>query len=276
MMDNKILVFSHLMKTGGTSLNQHLKGCYGSKMHVVTKARNLLLDGDPYDKEEFGDDLKKFKELKVISGHQVRPFIDYGVFEEYFKWMIILRHPHKRFVSHYIQITNREGSIHKGLSIEEWERRFDTSNYMVRFIAGKSDLNLAKEILKEKFMVVGLTEELNHTINMMRAVMGDNKFKLPRESHKNKSTDNTLKNSLLNNKIDFIKKSNDLDLKLYHFVKNELWPTQLRHIDTSKVDNKKNSLLLENLNKIRFQRKRYKYHSGKLTIGNLKYFLRNW
>lgn len=275
-MINNILVFSHLMKTGGTSLNQHLKGCYGSKMHIVTKSKNLFVSADPYNKNEFKFDLQKFQNLKVISGHQVRPFVDFGDLEDSFKWFIILRHPYKRFVSHYIQIANREGSIHKGISFEEWVRKFDTSNYMVRFIAGKEDLDLAKKILQEKFEVVGLTEELEISINMMRATFGDNKFKLPRELHKNRSTDNSIRDNLLENRLDFIKKSNELDLELYLFVKKELWPKQLKEIDLNRLINNKNNALIENLNKLRFQKERYKYHSGKITIGNLKYFLRNW
>ena len=265
-----------MMKTGGTTLNQHLKGCYGSKMHMVTKPKNMFVTADPYFKNEFIDDSKKFSKLSVLSGHQVRPFVDFGKFEDSFNRFILLRHPYKRFVSHYIQTTNREGSIHNGLSIEEWEKKFDTSNYMVRFITGKKDVEFAKRLLKEKFEVVGLTEELGLSINMMRVISGDKKFVLPRESHKNKSVDNRFKNSLLENKLDFIKKSNKLDMELYQFVKNELWKKQLEEIDLSKVDDKKNNIIFENINKIRYQKKRHNYHSGKLTIENLKYFLRNW
>ena len=275
-MKNKIIAFSHLMKTGGTSLNQHLKGCYGSKMHIITKHRNLDVAGEPYNPTEFEEDIKKFSKLLVLSGHQLRPFVDFGSYEENFKWLIILRHPYKRFVSHYIQITNREGTIHKGLKIEDWLTKFETSNYMVRFIAGKEDVDLAKKILLEKFEVVGLTEEFDRTIKMMRAVIGDKKFYAPNELHKNLSTDNTLRDEIFENQMDLIKESNKLDLELYNFVKEKIWPKQLKEIDINNLDNRKKIRLLENINKIKFQIKRYNYHSGKLTFGNLKYFIRNW
>lgn len=275
-MKNNVIVFSHLMKTGGTSLNQHLKGCYGSKMHIVTKPENLLVNTNPYNLKEFKKDLGQFSKLSVLSGHQVRPFIDFGSFEENFKWFIILRHPYKRFVSHYIQITNREGTIHHGLKINEWVTRFDTSNYMVRCIAGKEDVNLAKKILIEKFQVVGLTEEFDSTIKMMRAVIGDKNFYAPNVSHKNLSTDNKLRDEIFEKEIDFIKKNNILDMELYNFVKEKIWPKQLEEIDVSHISDRKKMPLIENVNKIKFQFKRYNYHSGKLTIGNLKYFIRNW
>ncbi len=271
-----IIVFSHLMKTGGTSLNQHLKGCYGSKMHVVTKSKNLLIDGQAYKAEELKIDLERNLKLKVLSGHQVRPFVHFGEFESQLKWLIILRHPYKRFISHYIQIINREGSIHKGLSLYDWTKKENASNYMVKFIAGSENIDLAKSILLEKFQVVGLTENMDTSLKMMRAIIGDNNFTAPNELHKNLSTDNSLRDSLLKSEIDFIKDNNKLDLELYEFAKDKIWKKQLAQIDLSNLNNKKRSHLAENLNKIRFQIKRYNYHSGKLTWGNLKYFLRNW
>ena len=74
-------MFSHMMKTGGTSFNQHLKGCFGSKMNVVTKQNNLSVDAEPYLIKDFELDSKKISTLKVVSGHQVRPFVDFGVHE---------------------------------------------------------------------------------------------------------------------------------------------------------------------------------------------------
>lgn len=271
-----IIVFSHLMKTGGTSLNQHLKGCYGSKMHVVTKPKNLLIDGEAYNAEELKNDLKRNSNLKVFSGHQVRPFVNFGDLEGQLKWFIILRHPYKRFISHYIQIINREGSIHKDLSLYDWTKKYNTSNYMVKFIAGSEDLDKAKKILLEKFDIVGLTEKMDLTIKMMRAVANDYKFTVPNVMHKNFSTDNSLRDGLLLSEAGFIEENNRLDLELYEFAREIIWKKQLLEIDLSNLNNKKKSHLAENINKIRFQIKRYNYHSGKLTWGNLKYFLRNW
>ena len=270
------MMFSHMMKTGGTSFNQHLKGCYGSKIYVVTKSKNLNVDGEPYTMKDFEFDSKKKSSVRVISGHQIRPFVNFESYESNLIWMTFIRHPYKRYVSQYIHHTKRLGSIHNDLSFRDWIKKYNTSNYMVKFIAGVEDLELAKEILTNKFEVVGLTEELELSINMMRAIFLDKKFTAPSLINRNKTMDNNFKNYLLINELDLIKKNNDLDIELYNFVKKEIWPKQLSKIDLSLLDDKKNSSLIENINKIKFIVKRFKYHPGKLSYGNIKYFIRNW
>jgi hypothetical protein len=55
---NKILVFSHMMKTAGTSISKQLIAHYGSKMHIVPGG--LLMNDDCYNKEGFKMIIKSY------------------------------------------------------------------------------------------------------------------------------------------------------------------------------------------------------------------------
>lgn len=88
---DKIIVFAHMMKTAGTAINKSLIGHFGRKMHMIPGG--LKMQDDYYDIENFQDDLKKFKDLKLIVGHPIRPYMDYGTLENNLVWATIFREP---------------------------------------------------------------------------------------------------------------------------------------------------------------------------------------
>jgi hypothetical protein len=153
---NKILVFSHMMKTAGTSISKQLIAHYGSKMHIVPGG--LLMNDDCYNKEGFKNDYKKLHQrLKLISGHPMRPYIDFGEHEKNMAWFTFFREPTKRFVSHYLhdyKWTNHfslnSHKVMKNSSIIEWDKFYNFSNYQTRFIAGENNFDKAVELLEKK------------------------------------------------------------------------------------------------------------------------------
>ncbi|MDZ7755205.1 hypothetical protein [Rhodohalobacter sp.] len=126
--NKKILVFAHMMKTAGTSLSKQLIGHYGNKMHIVPGG--LKMGDDYYSETDFEKDLELFnKNLKIISGHPMRPYIDFGRFEDRMAWFTFFRKPQKRYVSHYLhdfkwtnEFAYRRYQQMKNKSIIEWEK----------------------------------------------------------------------------------------------------------------------------------------------------------
>jgi len=164
--DNRLLVFSHMMKTAGTSLSKQLAAHFGRKMHIVPAG--LKMDDDYYNKSKLKNDLDLFNQkLKIITGHPMRPYIDFGKeAEQAMSWFTFFREPKKRYVSHYLHDFNwtnnfsfRRYKHMKEKNIVEWEELEGFSNYQTKFLAGEDNVDKAIEILETKFSWLGLTEE---------------------------------------------------------------------------------------------------------------------
>lgn len=141
-----ILVFSHMMKTAGTSLSKQLIEYYGKKVHIVPGG--LKIEDDYYDNKKLREDFNKKKnKLKVLIGHPVRPYINFEIPERNLKWFTFVRHPEQRYLSHYIHKYHETNHFtHKGYremsskTILEWEKIDNCSNYQCKFISGEQTL----------------------------------------------------------------------------------------------------------------------------------------
>jgi hypothetical protein len=127
--DDRLLVFAHMMKTAGASIGKQLVAHFGGAMHIVPGG--LKMGDDYYNYSKLKNDLDRFNQrLKVITGHPMRPYIDFG--EEAVQrmlWFAFFREPKKRYVSHYLHnfkwTDGFSYTTHKDMkdkSIMEWER----------------------------------------------------------------------------------------------------------------------------------------------------------
>src|SRR5690554_5945249 len=118
-----LIVFAHMMKTAGTSLNKLLIGHYGKKMHIVPGG--LKLKDDFYEKRDLLRDIEK-SNLSIIAGHPLRPYKDFDIGN--LQWITFMRNPLTRYVSHYLyddalsnHFSNMRFKDMKDDSIIEWE-----------------------------------------------------------------------------------------------------------------------------------------------------------
>jgi len=209
-----MLVFLHIPKTAGTTFEFILENSFGLS-HCHT---------DHTKKEQFGpNDLefarRIFPRLRSIAGHNLvdpprisAPNASYVTF---------LREPVARVFSHY------QDSVVRGKSGMTFEAALRTNeefeNLHVKLMGGGRNLDKAKRFLA-KCAFVGLTEKFDLALHILERL---SPYKLNLHyKRKVVARDNTIKKSLEadNKMIEMARDFNKLDLELYGFAANEIFP----------------------------------------------------
>lgn len=175
-MDRKAVIFLHIPKTAGTTLNRIIEGQY-SPFEIFTM--------DPYRIRATPERLKRLSEgrrrrLRVVRGHMfygIHEFLPQGA-----TYITMLRDPVARALSTYYFILRRPlNPLHRKvkkerLGVEDCIRLFpQRHNLQCRLIAGVKDtaiaderlLEMAKENLVKSFSVVGISERFKESLMLM-------------------------------------------------------------------------------------------------------------
>jgi galactose-3-O-sulfotransferase len=224
------LIFLHIPKTAGTTLNRIIEWQYDPR---------LIFTVDPH---RFRATVKRFhtfseerrRSYQVLRGHLV-----YGIHEflpQRATYITMLRDPVSRFLSSYQFILRRplhplhQKMKRQRLGPEDLIRLTPQSqNLQCRFISGigkggKCDeriLEMAKANLKSSFRVVGLTERFHESLLLMIAAFG---WKVPFYQNQKVAK---VRPAIDAGLAEFIRKHNRLDVELYRFGE-ELFEAQLR------------------------------------------------
>ncbi|MBU8879974.1 sulfotransferase family protein [Bacillus sp. FJAT-29790] len=242
---DKLVIFMHIPKTGGTTLESILKKQYQEFELVHT--RRLGFWGAKAPEINFPKD--KIQKLQCIRGHF--PFGIHEQFPKAFTYCTLLRDPVERLISlYYFLLIDKRNKMYrkaKNLSIKQFMEsdrfKIQTVNMQTRQVSGGGvpDLDLAKENLKNYFSVVGITEMYNESLFLMSQELGWSK--LDSFYKKDNVTPNRLtKDQLSEDVINIIKKNNELDMELYNFAKQALKEKINQLDDASKLKLKKISL----------------------------------
>jgi len=216
-----LLAFVHIEKCGGTTVIDALRRTYLlNHVDVIPQDRNSMLYND--------DDLRNLHGLRPrvasISGHSIRIHSNLETVVPNVTYFTCLRDPVRRYLSEYYTYVERLGMAP---NFRDWLDRTDRHNFQTRAIAGKPDLELAKQILDEKFAVVGLLEEfeeffirLSYTAQMVtgHAIRPARGLLNPRDSGNRSSLPSP--QDLLDQFGDSIELANALDLELYRYAKD--------------------------------------------------------
>lgn len=221
-MNREALVFLHIPKTAGTTLNRIIEWQY-SPFAIFTI--------DPYRIRATAERLKRLSEarrrrLRVVRGHLL-----YGIHEflpQGATYVTMLREPVARVLSAYYFVLRRPlNPLHRklkrqALSVEDCLRLFpQRQNLQCRFIAGVGDtaadderlLDVAKENLRKSFRVVGISERFEESLMLMAKTFG---WQIP--SYENQKVAKT-RPKLDPGTEEMIRDHNRLDLELYEFGK---------------------------------------------------------
>ena len=222
-MDREALVFLHIPKTAGTTLNRIIEWQY-SPFEIFTM--------DPYRIRATPDRFKRLSERRRRQLRMVRGHMFYGIHEflpQGATYITMLRDPVPRALSAYYFILRRPlNPFHRKvkkerLGIEDCIRLFpQRHNLQCRMIAGVKDvgstddkrlLDMAKENLLKSFSVVGICERFEESL-MLIATTFD--WKIP--FYKNCKVSKT-RSQIAPTTVEMICDHNRLDVELYEFSK---------------------------------------------------------
>jgi hypothetical protein len=220
-VDREALIFLHIPKTAGTTLNRIIEWQY-SALSIFTV--------DPHGIRATPERFKTLSEerrrqLRVVRGHMV-----YGIHEflpQGATYITMLRDPVARLLSAYSFILRRPlNPMHRKLKrgqlgVEAFIRLTpNRQNLQCRILAGIKDvtcdqsvLDIAKENITKSFSVVGLCERFQESLILMAETFG---WKIPYyENRKVSKVRPALEPSVVN----MIREHNQLDMELYEFAR---------------------------------------------------------
>lgn len=224
------VIFLHLVKTAGTTLNQVLDREYANilSFYIAKESKELF--------EGFKEKLKN-NNAGLIRGHfefgwhafLTRPFV----------YITLLREPVARVISEYYYILGKtdhplyDQVAAKNLSIADFVKNWKHPDVQTRKISGltfaknsgipqnieindRNMLKIAKENLDKYFAVVGLTEKFDETLILLKREFG---WDWPFYTRKNVTRNKVARENIPASTIEIIKEYNQLDIELYEYAK---------------------------------------------------------
>jgi hypothetical protein len=227
-MDKRAIIFLHIPKTAGTTLNRIIEWQY-SLLSIFTI--------DPYGIRATAERLRQLPEerrrrLRMVRGHCY--FGLHTLLPQGATYLTMLRDPVKRLLSSYFFIQRRPlHPLHrkvKGeqLTVPEFLRlTAHRQNLQTGMIAGikadkclPSTLERAKENLVNSFSVVGISERFEESLALASLVFD---WRIP--FYENRKVTKT-RSQVDPAAIELIKEHNQMDLELYRFG-NELFQAEI-------------------------------------------------
>jgi len=219
-----LIAFSHIPKTAGTTLVYLLRRNFGWRhLDAIARYRNRYVS--LYRLRDLRADSLFYPQLRSIAGHGLKVCCP---LHQDVQWYTVLREPAERYLSqfqHHVRKTGRDDFL-------QWaaEDRSGKRNAQVHWLAGEQHLEQAKENLACKFRVVGLQEHFDEFLLLLRDRFGLVDFDVRYDRPRNVSACQGSPNRILaecDRYRDVIHANNELDLQLYEFAKEKLWPQQV-------------------------------------------------
>lgn len=229
----QIVIFLHLPKAAGSTLGSILERQYGQD-------RVLKLYDSFYGEELEALSPDRLERLRAIMGH-----FYFGAHQYSSKpatYVTFLRDPVKRVSSHYRYVQGDPGHylypVAQQHSLKEYVLhcgKAEPNNDQTRLLAGKDCaledgtwsiemLPAAKRNLKESFSTVGVVEEFDRSLILMKRVLG---WRIPFYVKQNVSRPHKKDGGLDPDTVRVIQAHNQLDADLYVYAKS-LMSKQLR------------------------------------------------
>ncbi len=232
------LIFLHIPKTAGTTLHQIIDRHYSINRIYWVHATQVEASIKTF-KNLPEEQRQQFQLIKGHMGFGLHKFVPHPC-----TYFTLLRDPVKRIVSHYYHVLRTpthylyetvmkhqmdlKTFVSSGISLE-------LDNGQTRMIAAslgneedrigfgcasRELLETAKQHLQEHFAVVGLMEEFDRTLLLLKKKLGwSNILYARKNTGKNKTTQ---KSEISAEALAAIQQQNALDIELYQFVKQRL------------------------------------------------------
>lgn len=209
-----MIIFLHIPKTGGTSFRFILENTFSlSNCHTNQTKQRV------FGQSDLNFARKVFPKLRSLAGHNLIDPLQLAVTDPFH--MTFLREPVARVISHYQDGVQRG---HDRRTFEEvLQARENLENLHVKLMAGERNLDKAKRYL-EKCRFIGLTEKFDLSLHVLKRLCP-----YPLNLHYKRKVvarDNTVKKQIQSDPrlLELAREYNQLDLELYAFAVNEVFP----------------------------------------------------
>jgi hypothetical protein len=223
-MNENNLIFIHIPKTAGSTLNKIIKSQFPNKS---------IFKVDGFKEGKSIEELKKLdkkerNKIRCVMGH-----MSFGV-HKYLprpsNYITVLRNPVDRLISLYYFILRQtehplhESIVSNNLSLEDFVNSDLTSlgihNVQTRMLAGNkvetsSQLNLAKKNLQKSFTAVGLTEKFDRSLELFSEKLG---WQVDEYRSMNVTQNRPQRADISQQIIQLIEEKNSFDMELYEFA----------------------------------------------------------
>jgi hypothetical protein len=234
------VIFIHIPKCGGTTINSILRKNYG-------KEKINRLRGGNKAKES----IEKLKKLTVNQQNIYSVYyghIGFGIHKflknKNFHYVTFLRNPIDRLISHYYYVLRNPdhylyNKVYRKLSLKEYvssnishelyngQTRLLCSNngqdltFLEKERLDITDLEIAKQNLENFFSMVGIVEEFDTSLILLKKQIGLKNIYY----YKKNVTNKKVKENIDNDVLAIIKENNKFDLALYQFAKELFYKT---------------------------------------------------
>ncbi|MDD5138671.1 MAG: sulfotransferase family 2 domain-containing protein [Verrucomicrobiales bacterium] len=221
-----MIVFLHIHKTGGTTFRSILEKNFSAACCHTNQTRR-----EQFCQEDLEFAKKVFPRLQAITGHNIVDPLRFSVPDPFYA--TFLREPVARVISHY------QDSVLRGPTRVSFEENIKTNtrlnNWQVKMLAGGENLDKAKRFL-ERCSFVGLTEKFNLSLHVFGKVAP-----CPMDLRYKRlivAKDNAIQKGLLADPrmLDLAREHNRLDLELYAFALNEIFPKLCQKAEANPAD----------------------------------------
>ncbi|MES9970984.1 MAG: hypothetical protein ABW092_13200 [Candidatus Thiodiazotropha sp.] len=217
---NPMLAFVHIEKAAGTTFIHILRKNYFPKYADVRPFYEL--SGDVFSDRDFKLMKRLIPGLKCIGGHSVVPHSD--MFRNNnFQLVTILRDPIKRYMSQYQHWVEKKNI---SISFEEFLGYEELWNFQTKKISGDINIEHAKDILRNDFMLVGCVEKFDEFLVLLRYKLNNKPIDI-RYWKKNIAHNKISVDGLIEKYRPEIIERNSIDIELHKFVLTELYSSYI-------------------------------------------------
>ncbi len=223
-MDKKNLIFIHIPKTAGSTLNKIIKSQFPNKS---------IFKIDASKEEKSIEELKKLNKkdrnkIRCVMGH-----MNFGIHKHLprpSEYITVLRNPVDRIISlYYFILRKQDHPLHERLvatnmSLEDFVNdesiAFNIQNVQARMLSGKkvetvTQLNLAQKNLKKHFVAVGITERFDDSLVLFSEKLG---WEVNEYKSINVTQNRPQRSEIPQHIVQLIEAKNAFDMELYEFA----------------------------------------------------------